>query len=225
MKKISKKELGQLAEIIRLVEIEKNNKQLQRFLNRLKALNKKYDTNELRKEVDNLIELVNMKDPMSLDLRFLQSLLKTNLDVDFLGNKVVGFYLPPDQQLIPEPVPIRIIDRSNSNEERVKMRVLLVEFPGFEEEERIHWQNLGFYEAVALPYEHREIKGISVLLVKPSSRLNSAAREHGFSPAVIAITPTISQLWRLVEDSIEMNEPYDFSSNFSSPYFKQRRKK
>ena len=221
MKKITKKELSQLADIIRLVEIEQNNKQLQRFLNRLKALNKKYDTNELRKEVYNLIELVNMKEPMSLDLRSLQSLLNTNLDVNFIGNKVMGLYLPPDQQLIPQPIPIRIIDRSYSNDS--KSRVLKVEFPGFEEEERIYWQNLGFYEAIALPYEHREIKGISVLLVKPLLRSNSAAGEHGFSPAVIAITPTQSQLWRLVEDSIEMNEPYDFSLYFSSPYFTQKR--
>lgn len=206
MKKISKKELGQLAEIIRLVEIEKNNKQLQRFLNRLKALNKKYDTNELRKEVDNLIELVNMKDPMSLDLRFLQSLLKTNLDVDFLGNKVVGLYLPPDQQLIPEPVPIRIIDRSNSNEEKVRKRVLLVEFPGFKEEQITYWQNLGFYEAVSLPYEHRIIKGISVLVVKPFLPSNSAAKEYGFSPSIITITPEPPQLWSLIRDSIEMKE-------------------
>jgi hypothetical protein len=206
MKKISTKELSQLADIIRLVEIEKSNKQLQRFLNRLKALNKKYDTNELRKEVNNLIELVNMKEPMSLDLRFLQSLLKTNLDVDFLGNKVVGFYLPPDQQLIPEPIPIRIIDRSNSNEEKARMRVLLVEFPGFKEEEIAYWQNLGFYEAIPLPYEHRKIKGISVLVVKPLLRSNSAAKECGFSPSIITITPETPQLWSLVRDSIEMKE-------------------
>lgn len=204
MKKITKKELSQLADIIRLVEIERNNKQLRRFLNRLKALNKKYDTNELRKEVYNLIELVNMKDPMSPDLRSLQSLLNTNLDVNFIANKAMGLYLPADQQLVPEPIPIRIIDRSYSNDS--KLRVLKVEFPGFEEEERIYWQNLGFYEAIALPYEHREIKGISVLLVKPLLRSNSAAGEYGFSPAVMTITPKTSQLWRLIEDSIEMKE-------------------
>jgi hypothetical protein len=206
MKKISKKELSQLADIIRQVEIEKTTKQLRRFLNRLKALNQKYDTNELRKEVNNLIELVNMKEPMSLDLRFLQSLLKTNLDVDFLGNKVVGFYLPPDRQLIPEPIPIRIIDRSNSNEEKARMRVLLVEFPGFEREEITHWQNLGFYQAIPLPYQYRKIKDVSVFVVKPLSRSNSAAQEHGFSPAVMIITPTNSQLWSLVQDSIDMKE-------------------
>jgi hypothetical protein len=207
MKKITKKELSQLADIIRLVEIEKNNKQLQRFLNRLKALNKKYDTNELRKEVNNLIELVNMKEPISLELRSLKSLLNTNLDVNFIANKVMGLYLPPDKQIVPEPIPIHIIDRSNSNEEKVRKRVLLVEFPGFEEEERIYWQNLGFYEAVALPYEHRKIKGISVLVVKSSLfGSNSAAREHGFSPAVMTITPKTSQLWRLVEDSLSTGQ-------------------
>lgn len=202
MKKISKKELGQLADIIRLVETEKNNKQLRRFLNRLKALNKKYDTEELRKEVINLIELVNMNEPMSLDLRSLRSLLNTNLDVNIIGNKVMGLYLPPDQQLVPEPIPIRIIDRSFSNDS--KSRVLKVEFPGFEEEEITHWQNLGFYEAVSLPYEHREIKGISVLVVKAFLPSNFAAKEHGFCPAVMVITPSNIQFWCLVEDSIEM---------------------
>lgn len=206
MKKISKKELGQLAEIIRLVEIEKNNKQLRRFLNRLKALNKKYDTNELRKEVGNLIELVNMKEPMSLDLRSLQSLLKTNLDVNFIANKVMGLYLPSDRQLVPEPIPIRIIDTAYTNEN--KKRVLKVEFPGFEEEEITHWQNLGFYEAISLPYEHREIKGISVLIVKPLLRSNSEAGEHGFCPPVIGLdsTPNPPQLWRLIRDSIRMKK-------------------
>jgi hypothetical protein len=204
MKKISKKELSQLADIIRLVEIEKSNKQLQRFLNRLKALNKKYDTNELRKEVDNLIELVNMKEPISLELRSLRSLLVTNLDVNFIANKVMGLYLPPEQQLVPEPIPIRIIDRSYSNDS--KARVLKVEFPGFEEEEIAHWQNLGFYEAIPLPYEHRKIKGISVLVVKPLLRSNSAAKEYGFSPSIITITPETPQLWSLVRDSIEMKE-------------------
>jgi hypothetical protein len=143
---------------------------------------------------------------MSLDLRFLQSLLKTNLDVDFLAGKAVGFYLPPDQQLIPEPIPIRIIDHSNSNEEKVRMRVLKVEFPGFEQEEIAHWRNLGFDQAIPLPYQYRKIKDVSVFVVKPSSRLNSAAQEHGFSPAVMIITPTNSQLWSLVQDSIEMKE-------------------
>lgn len=204
MKKISKKELDQVANIIRLVETERNNKQLMRFLNRLKALNKKYDTNELRKEILNLIELVNLKEPMSPDLRSLRSLLNTSLDVNFIANKVMGLYLPSDRQLVPEPIPIRIIDTSYTNEN--KQIVLKVEFPGFEESERIHWQDLGFYEAVSLPYEHRKIKGISVLIVKPLLRSNSEAGEHGFCPPVIGITPTPPQLWRLVRDSIEMKK-------------------
>lgn len=204
MKKISKKELDQVAKIIRLVETESNNKQRMRFLNRLKALNKKYDTNELREEILNLIELVNLKEPMSLDLRSLQSLLNTSLDVNFIANKVMGLYLPPDQQLVPEPIPIRIIDRSYSNES--KARVLKVEFSGFEESERNRWHNLGFQEAVSLPYEHRKIKGISVLIVKPLLRSNSEAGEYGFCPPVIGITPDPSQLWRLVRDSIEMKK-------------------
>jgi hypothetical protein len=53
---------------------------------------------------------------------------------------------------------------------------------------------------------HRKIKDVSVFVVKPLSRSNSAAQEHGFSPAVMIITPTNSQLWSLVQDSIEMKE-------------------
>ena len=48
MKEIKEKELNQLADIIYLFHLEKNQKQLGRFVNRLKALNKKYSTNELR---------------------------------------------------------------------------------------------------------------------------------------------------------------------------------
>lgn len=204
MKEITEKELNQLADIIHLFQAKKSNKQLQRFLNRLKALNKKYDTNELRKEVNNLIELLNIEESKSSALQSLESLLNINFDVSIIGNKVMGLYLPADRQIVPHPIPIHIINYSNFYDS--KPRILKVDFSGVEPEEIMHWQNLGFDEAVALPYEHREIKGINVLVVKPLLRSNSAAREHGFSPAVMIITPKTSQLWRLVEDSIKLEK-------------------
>lgn len=201
MKKISKKELGQLADIIHLFQREKSNKQLQRFLNRLQALNKKYDTNELRKEVSNLIDLLNLEEPKSPALQSLESLLSINLDVSIIGKKVMGLYLPPDKQIVPQPIPIHIINYSNFYESQP--RILKVEFPGFEQEEIIHWQNLGFAQAIALPYEHRKVEGINVLVVKPLLRSNSAAQEYGFSPAISITVPEASEVWRLVRESIE----------------------
>ncbi|MEM8723293.1 MAG: hypothetical protein AAGE84_29070 [Cyanobacteria bacterium P01_G01_bin.39] len=103
-------------------------------------------------------------------------------------------------------IPVRIIPGSIGSTNLDTNTIAKVEFPGFEPEEITYWQNEGFYQAIALPYEHREIKGVSVLVVKPLLRSNSAAQEQGFSPAVMIITPKTSQIWRLVEDSIEMKE-------------------
>ena len=199
MKEISDRELNRLTDIIQLFQLEQNSKQLTRFLNRLKALNKKYDTNQLRRKVTILIDLLIIKSPNSAALKSLRTLLNVNFDVSMIGRKVVGLYASPDQQLVPLPVPIHIINGSIKS----RHRVLKVEFPGFEEEEITHWQNLGFYEAISLPYEHREIAGISVLIVKELFRSHSEAREYGFSPAVLVIVPRTIDTWRLVEQSIK----------------------
>ncbi len=200
MKEISDKELNQLTDIIYLFHLEKNQKQLTRFLNRLKALNKKYDTNGLRRNVTILVDLLNIEAPDSEELQFLKTILTANCDVVRIGNKVMGFYAPPDKQIVPLPIPLHVISLS-------PYRILKVQFPGFKKEEIIHWQNLGFYEAVALPYEHRKIFGISVLVVKQLLSSNSEAKKHGFSPAVLIITPKTSYLWRLVENSIGEEKP------------------
>ena len=200
MKEISDKELNQLTDIIYLFHLEKNRKQLTRFLNRLKALNKKYHTNGLRRKVAILVDLLNIEYPDSEELQFLRGILNANCDVVRSGNKVMGFSAPPDEQIVALPIPIRLINLSTH-------RILKVEFPGFEKEEIIHWQNRGFDEAVALPYEHREIEGISVLVVKQLLNSNSSAQEHGFSPAVLIITPKTSDVWREVKNSLEKEKP------------------
>ena len=65
MKEISDKELNKLTELIYLFHQEKNQKQLTRCLNRLKALNNKYDTNGLRTKVAILVDLLNIEYPNS----------------------------------------------------------------------------------------------------------------------------------------------------------------
>ena len=100
-------------------------------------------------------------------------------------------------------IPIRIIPGSVDSTNLDTNTIALVEFPGFEPEEVAYWQNRGFYQAIALPYEHKEIEGINVLVVKLLLRSNSAAQEHGFSPAVMVITPKTSEIWRSVRKSIQ----------------------
>ena len=202
MKEISDKELNKLTDIIYLFHLEKNQKQLTRCLNRLKALNNKYDTNGLRRKVSILVDLLNIEYPDSEELQFLRNILTANCDVICRRNKVMGFYAPPAQQIVALPIPIHVIKPFNST-----YRILKVQFPGFKKEEIIHWQNLGFYEAVALPYEHREIFGISVLVVKQLLSSNSEAKEHGFCPPILIITPKTFYLWQLVENSIKKEKP------------------
>ncbi len=211
MKEITDKELNQLIDIIYLFHLEKNQKQLTRFLKRLKALNKKYHTNELRTKVAILVDLLNIEFPDSEQLQFLRTILTANCDVILIGNKVMGFYAPPDQQIVPLPIPIHVINLSTH-------RILKVEFPGFDQEEIKHWQNLGFDEAVTLPYEHREIKGISVLVVKKLFNSNFSAQEHGFSPAVLIITPKTFYVWREIENSIENKKPIPELDKIIHPY-------
>ena len=206
MKEISDKELNKLTDIIYLFHLEKNQKQLTRCLNRLKALNNKYDTNGLRRKVALLVDLLNIEYPDSEELQFIRTILTANCDVVRSGNKVMGFYAPPERQIVPLPIPLDVISLS-------PYRILKVQLTGFEKEEIIHWQNLGFYEAVALPYEYREIEGIRVLVVKQLSSSNSEAREHGFCPAVLIITPKTSYLWQLVENSIKKEKPNPLLAN------------
>lgn len=195
MKEIKEKELNQLADIIYLFHLEKNQKQLGRFINRLKALNKKYSTNELRDIVSTLVNLLTVKYPDSEELEFLRIILNPNCDLIYVGRKVMGFYLPADRQIIPLPIPIHIIDASN-------YRILRVEFPGFDQEEIRYWRNLGFHWAIPLPYKYREIEGISVLVVEKILNSNSEALEHGFCPPVLIITPIAFDVWSEVEHSI-----------------------
>ena len=202
MKEITDKELNKLADIIYLFHLEKNQKQLTRFLNRLKALNKKYDTNGLRIKLTILVDLLNIEYPDSEQLQFLRTIVTANCDVICWRNKVMGFYAPPEEQIVALPIPLHVIRFSPYT-----YRLLIVQFPGFEKEEIIHWQNLGFYEAVTLPYEYREIEGIGVLLVKQKRHSNSEAFEHGFSPPVLVITPKTCYLWQLVENSIKKEKP------------------
>lgn len=95
-------------------------------------------------------------------------------------------------------IPVRLIYASINSTNTI----MLVEFPGFEPEEVTYWQNLGFYQAIALPYEHRKIEGVNVLVVKPLLRSNCAAQEYGFSPAILVTIPKAAEVWRLVRDSI-----------------------
>lgn len=195
MKEINERELNKLADIINLFHVEKNKKQLERLINRLKALNKKYSTNELRDIVSTLVDLLTVEYPDSEELEFLRIILNPNCDVICIGHKVMGFYLPADQQIVPLPIPIHVIDAS-------KYRILKVEFSRFNEEEIRYWRNLGFDWAIPLPYKYREIEGISVLLVEKISKLNSEALEYGFSPPVLIITPMAFDVWCEIEHSI-----------------------
>lgn len=103
-------------------------------------------------------------------------------------------------------IPVRVISGSIDSTNLDTDTIAKVEFPGFEPEEVTYWQNRGFYQAIALPYEHREIEGINVLVVKPLLRSNSAAQKYGFSPAVMIITPKTSEIWRSVRDSIQKDK-------------------
>ena len=209
MKEISDQEINKLTDIINAFQLEQNSKQLTRFLNRLKALNNKYDTNQLRRKVTILIDLLIVKSPSSAALKSLKTLLNAKFDVSIIGRKVLGLYAPPDQQLVPLPVPIRIINASIKS----KDRVLKVEFPAFEEEKTRYWQKMGFYEAIALPYQYKKISGISVLVVKQLLPSQHEAAEYGFSPPVIVVVPRSFDVWRLVEQSInrEKSIPQDMS--------------
>jgi hypothetical protein len=106
--------------------------------------------------------------------------------------------MPRSRKVDELPIPVRLIYASTNSTNTIT----LVEFPGFEPEEVTYWQNLGFYQAIALPYEHRKIAGVNVLVVKPSLRSNSTAQEYGFSPAISVTIPKASEVWRLVRDSI-----------------------
>ena len=214
MKEISDQEIKKLTDIINAFQLEQNSKQLTRFLNRLKALNNKYDTNQLRRKVTILIDLLIVKSPSSAALKSLKTLLNVKFDVSIIGRKVLGLYAPPAQQLVPLPVPIRIINASIKS----RHRVLKVEFPAFEEEKTRYWQKMGFYEAISLPYEHREIAGISVLVVRELLPSQHEAAEYGFSPSVIVVVPRAFDVLRLIEQSIykEKSIPQEMSEQTMS---------
>lgn len=195
MKEISEKELNKLVEIIYLFHVEKNQKQFRRFINRLKALNKKYKTEQLREKVAILIDLLILEYLESLELKFLKTLLTSNCDVTRVREEVIGFYLPPDQQIVPLPVPIHIVFVSDDQ------KILIVQFAGLEKEKKICWQNLGFEEAIPLPYQYKKIEDVNALVVK--RYVCSQAKEYGFSPPVTIIIPRTVDVWREVEDSIK----------------------
>lgn len=196
MKEISNKEIDKLTDIIHRFQREQNSKQLKRFLDRLSTLNNKYDTNYLRNKITTLIEELILESPNSEELAFLKTLLDVNFDVNFVVGKVVGFYAPPDEQLVPLPIPIRPFNPHD------KSRILRVEFPAFEEEKTRYWQKMGFDEAISLPYQYQEIAGIGVLVVRELLPSQHEAAECGFSPPVMVVVPRAFDVLRLIEQSI-----------------------
>ena len=213
MKEISNKEIDKLTDIIHRFQQEQNSKQLKRFLDRLTALNNKYDTNYLRNKITNLIDELLLESPNSEELAFLKTLLDVNFDVNFVAGKVVGFYAPPDKQLVPLPIPIGMNPYSKPQD-----RVLKVEFPAFEEEKTRYWQKMGFYEAISLPYQYKEIAGIGVLVVRELLPSQHEAAEHGFSPPVMVVVPRAFDVLRLIEQSIykEKSIPQEMSEQTMS---------
>lgn len=152
MNEINEKKLNKLIEIIYQFQEEKNQKQFLRFINHLKTINKKCDTNELRERLVIILDLISMEFLDSPELNLLKLLLTPNCDVFItVWNKAMGFYLPPDRQITPLPIPINVIYLQDTD-----IRILEVQFVriSYKKEVRMYWRSMGFYESMSLRYRY-----------------------------------------------------------------------